>query len=152
MMSAIKSNRMESEREMASELIMDKAVYQLIEQHCAQGDAHTEADAFELALASYQQAWSLLPDPVRVWEAATWIQIAIADVYFFSARYAEAEQALEYAQTCPGGMGNPYVDMRLGQVLLEQGEQEAAHECLLRAYQSGGEELFDGEEQKYRVW
>jgi tetratricopeptide (TPR) repeat protein len=137
---------------MSSELKLDNRVYQAIEQHCIEGDRLTEAGDFDPALAEYHQAWALLPDPQRAWEAATWIQIAIADACFFAERYQDAELALEYAQTCPGGLGNPYVDLRLGQVLFEQGEQDAARECLERAYQAGGEPLFEGEDEKYRIW
>lgn len=137
---------------MSSDLKLDDAVYQAIEQHCAAGDRHTEADECDLALAEYRQAWALLPDPQRAWEAATWIQIAMADACFFAGRFDDAEQALEFAMTCPGGMGNPYVDLRLGQVLFEQGDLDAARECLQRAYEAGGEELFEDEDSKYRIW
>ncbi|WP_028535700.1 hypothetical protein [Paludibacterium yongneupense] len=137
---------------MSSDIKLDAKVYQAIEQHCEQGDRHTEAGEYEPALAEYASAWNLLPDPQRAWEAATWIQIAIADAHFFAGRFPEAELALEFAQTCPGGLGNPYVDLRLGQVFFEQGDVRAARECLLRAYQAGGEELFEGEDDKYRLW
>jgi tetratricopeptide (TPR) repeat protein len=149
---AIELNRIGREFCMSSDLKLDNQVYQAIERHCTEGDRLTEAGDFELALAEYQQAWALLPDPQRAWEAATWIKIAIADACFFAERYVEAEEALSFAQTCPGGLGNPYVDLRLGQVLFEQGETEAARECLERAYQEGGEPLFEGEDDKYRVW
>ena len=136
---------------MTSDIKLDARVYQTIEQHCEQGDQHTEAGRYDAALAEYAQAWALLPDPQRAWEAATWIQIAIADACFFAGRYPQAETALEYAQTCPGGLGNPYVDLRLGQVLFELGERDAAQECLRRAWEAGGEELFEGEDDKYRI-
>jgi tetratricopeptide (TPR) repeat protein len=137
---------------MASEIKLDDSVYQAIEQHCTEGDRLTEAGDFDPALAEYHKAWALLPDPQRAWEAATWIQIAIADACFFAARFQEAEHALAYAQTCPGGLGNPYIDLRLGQVLFELNEMDAACECLRRAYEAGGEELFEDEEDKYRIW
>lgn len=137
---------------MSSEIKLEDKVYQAIEQHCDEGDRLTEADECDLALAEYHKAWALLPEPQRAWEAATWIQIAIADACFFEGRFQEAEQALEYAQTCPGGLGNAYLDLRMGQVLFELDDLEAARECLRRAWQSGGEELFEGEDDKYRIW
>jgi tetratricopeptide (TPR) repeat protein len=136
---------------MTSEIKLDDKIYQAVEQLCAEGDRLTEADECDLALAEYQQAWSLLPEPVRSWEVATWIQIAIADACFFAERYAQAKQALSFALTCPGGPGNPYIDLRMGQVLFELGEMQLAHEYLRRAYQSGGAELFEGEDDKYRI-
>lgn len=137
---------------MSADIKLDPQIYQAIEQHCATGDQHVENDQCDLALAEYNQAWALLPHPQRTWEASTWIQISIADACFFAGRFEQAEQALSYAQTCPGGLGNPYVDLRLGQVLFEQGDLEAARECLARAYQAGGEPLFEGEDDKYRIW
>jgi len=137
---------------MSSDIKLDDRVYQIIEQYCTEGDRLTEAGECDLALAEYGKAWALLPEPQRAWEAATWIKIAIADACYFADRFLDAQQALEYAQTCPGGLGNPYLELRLGQVLFELGHGEAASESLRRAYQAGGEELFDGEDEKYRIW
>jgi tetratricopeptide (TPR) repeat protein len=134
---------------MSAEPQLDSALFKTIEAHCKQGDLHTEADAFDLALAEYEQAWALLPDPQRAWEAATWIKIAIADALFFAGRHAAAEEALDFALTCPGGLANPYLELRMGQVLFEQGEIGEAGECLANALEAAGEEIFDGEDDKY---
>lgn len=134
---------------MSADIQLDRKVFQAIEAHCAQGDHYTEADALDLALAEYEQAWALLPDPQRAWEVATWIKIAIADAFFFADRFAEAEAALDFALTCPGGLDNPYIDLRMGQVLYEQGEREEAQVCLADALAAAGEEIFEGEDDKY---
>ncbi|WP_215782602.1 tetratricopeptide repeat protein [Paludibacterium sp. B53371] len=134
---------------MSSDIRLDAKVYQAIEQHCTQGDHFTETDELALALDEYARAWALLPDPQRAWEAATWIKIAMADVHFFAGRFAEAEAELDYALTCPGGLGNAYIDLRMGQVLFEQGQLEEARECLRDALDAAGEEIFDGEDDKY---
>lgn len=134
---------------MSSDIQLDAKLYQTISQHCEQGDRHTEVDEFDQALSEYAQAWALLPDPQRAWEAATWIKIAIADVHFFAGRYQEAEAALDFALTCPGGLANPYIDLRMGQVLLELGQLDEARACLRDAYAAAGAEIFEGEEAKY---
>jgi tetratricopeptide (TPR) repeat protein len=134
---------------MSADIQLDGKLFKAIEAHCAQGDLHTEVDAFELALAEYEKAWALLPDPQRAWEVATWIKIAIADVYFFSGRLTEAETALDFALTCPGGLANPYLELRMGQVLFERGETGEARECLANVLAAVGEEIFEGEDEKY---
>jgi tetratricopeptide (TPR) repeat protein len=135
--------------DMASEILLDGRVYQAIQQHCTLGDQHTETDELELALAEYDQAWALLPDPQRAWEVATWIKIAIADVHFFAGRFPEALAELDYALTCPGGLTNPYIALRMGQSLYEMGRRLEARDCLLDALAAAGEEIFEGEDDKY---
>lgn len=134
---------------MSSDIQLDHKTFKAIEAHCTQGDLHTESDEFDQALAEYAQAWALLPDPQRAWEAATWIKIAMADVYFFSGRFDEAEAALDFALTCPGGLANPYLELRMGQVLFEKGALDEARECLANALAQAGEEIFEGEDAKY---
>jgi len=50
---------------------------------------------------------------------------------------------------CPAAIGNPFIHLRRGQVLFEQGEMEAAVQELLRAYMRGGDEIFSEDDPKY---
>lgn len=50
---------------------------------------------------------------------------------------------------CPDGIGNPFLHLRLGQVLFDQGDQDAAADELARAYMGAGPEIFDHEEPRY---
>jgi hypothetical protein len=54
---------------------------------------------------SVQHAWMLVPEPQNKWEASTWILAATADAYFLSGFNTSALEALQYAMTCPGGVG-----------------------------------------------
>lgn len=134
---------------MPSDIQLDAKTYQAIEQDCTEGDRLTEADDLDAALQAYRQAWARLPDPQRAWEAATWIKIAIADVHFFAGRFSESLAELDFALTCPGGLSNPYVALRMGQCLFELGQEEEARACLADALEAAGEEIFDGEAPQY---
>ncbi|MBV8049273.1 MAG: tetratricopeptide repeat protein [Paludibacterium sp.] len=134
---------------MSSDIQLDAKTYQAIAHHCEDGDRLTEADQLDEALAAYRRAWDLLPDPQRAWEVATWIKVAIADVHFFAARFDEAIAELDYALTCPGGLSNPYIALRMGQALWELGQADEARECLRDALAAAGAEIFDGEDGKY---
>jgi hypothetical protein len=93
-----------------------------------------EARAFEGAIAEYNKAWSLVPDPANDWEASTWILAAIADAAFLGGYLTSAREALQYAMTCPGAIGNPFLHLCFGQVLFDAGESDAAADELVRAY------------------
>ena len=51
--------------------------------------------------------------------------------------------------TCPGGLGNPFLHLRLGQVLLDQGHDDLAADELMRAYMGAGAEIFESEDGRY---
>lgn len=51
--------------------------------------------------------------------------------------------------TCPGAVGNPFLHLRLGQVLLDLGDEAGAADELMRAYMGGGAEIFSLEEPRY---
>ena len=44
---------------------------------------------------------------------------------------------------------NPFLHLRLGQVLLDIGEEAGAADELMRAYMGGGAEIFSSEESRY---
>jgi hypothetical protein len=97
----------------------------------------------------YEKALALLPSPVSMWEAATWIWAAIGDTYFLSGNFAEAYKAFSEGTHCPGGVGNPFVHLRLGEIQFELGNEIVAADELARAYMGGGSKIFDGEPAKY---
>ena len=116
---------------------------------CKAGDDLAEAGKFEEAIAEYNNAWKLVPDPKNMWEASTWILTAIADACYLGGYKKSARQALEYAMTCPGAVGNPFLHLRFGQVLFDAGELDAAADELIRAYMGAGEEIFRKDDPKY---
>ncbi len=128
---------------------LDDAIYAEIVRLSKSGDDLAAEARYEAAVAEYNEAWELVPEPKNTWEASTWILAAIADACFLMGKHESARRALEYAMGCPNGLGNPFLHLRLGQVLFEEGEKDAAADELMRAYMGGGAEVFDEDDPKY---
>ena len=134
----------------ASALELPESTYDKIKAYCTKGDELAIEKKYSAALAEYNSAWSLVPEPKNEWEASTWVLAAIGDVCFLGGFMISAREALQYAVTCPGAMGNPFIHLRYGQVLFDAGEMDAAANELTRAYMGAGSELFfSKEDQKY---
>jgi len=120
-----------------------------IQDLCAQGDGLVSAGSYEDAIERYNAAFELVLEPKNNWNASTWILAAIGDACFLGGYRTSAREALEYAMTCPDAVGNPFLHLRLGQVLLDAGEDDRAADNLMRAYMGGGSEIFGSEDAKY---
>lgn len=117
---------------------------------CAErGDTLAQRGDYKAAIQTYYEGWNLLPEPRSQWEASTWILGAIADAAFQGGYLTSARQALDYAMTCPGAIGNPFLHLRRGEVLFEQDELDAAVDELMRAYMGAGSTIFKDEPTKY---
>lgn len=130
-------------------LMLDDRIYEEINNLCLFGDNLAAEGRYEEAIAEYNKAWKLTPEPKNEWEASTWILAAIADACFFINKFKSARQALEYAMICPNGLGNPFLHLRLGQVLFEIDELNLAADELTRAYMGAEEKIFEKEDPKY---
>lgn len=128
---------------------LDDLVFRNIELLCAEADALANKGKHEKALAKYETAWVLLPEPRVKWEAATWILGAIGDIQFRKRNFASAVEALQDAMHCPNALGNPFLHLRLGESLFEMGQPHQAMDELTRAYMGAGREIFDNEDPKY---
>lgn len=128
---------------------LDDHIHSRIADLCAAGDKLAQAGKYDMAIATYQQAWDLLPEPKENWESAGWILAAIGDAYFLSERHTLAEQTFGRAITSCGGLGNPFLHMRRGQSLFELGLKDAAADELMRAYMAGGRAVFADENPRY---
>ncbi len=128
---------------------LDEKIYAEITRLCAVGDDLAKQKKHTEALAEYNEAWRLIPEPKSEWEASTWILAAIADMHFLLGDIASAREDLELAMTCPGAVGNPFLHLRLGQVRYEQKEYDASADELMRAYMGAGKDIFAGEDTKY---
>ena len=113
----------------------------------AAGDAHAESGEAAEAIECYRMALLLLPRPGDQWEAYQWLQAAIGDVRFENGQYREALFAFEQALK-GGGLGNPFIHLRMGQCAFHLGDEHRAVEELLRAYMADGAEVFR-EDQRY---
>jgi hypothetical protein len=128
---------------------LDPATHERIVALCGEGDRLAEAGRHGSALAKYADAWGLIPHPKERWKLSTPVISAIADSWFLAGKYDEVLRALEFGMNCPGADGNPFLHLRLGQALLEQGEEDRAAEALMHAYEAHGEEIFEHEDPKY---
>lgn len=128
---------------------LDDTLHERIKRHCADGDAHSAVGRFREALQEYNSAWKLVPEPKKEWNASTWILGAIGDAAFQGGWAKPARDALEYAMHCPEAIGNPYLHLRLGQVLFDADEHDRAADELMRAYLGAGEEIFSTEDDRY---
>ncbi len=131
---------------------LDDRTYAEITRLTDQGQALFDDGKLDEARRVFMQAWALLPEPQSEWEATTWLAAAIGDIDFLEGRYADARQTLQFAMICPGGLGNPFLHLRLGQSLLELGEQDRAADELMRAYMGAGEDIFADQDPKYRAF
>jgi hypothetical protein len=69
-------------------------------------------------LTHFYRAWKVLPEPKEDWEAATWILSATGDAHLSLKDYAKGMAAFTNAVHCPGGLGNPFIPLRLGEVVV----------------------------------
>ncbi len=128
---------------------LSESIHQEITAHCEAGDALMDDDDLEGAIACYQEALALVPEPKTDWEAATWVYVAIGDCRFQLGDFDAAREDLQLAVASPDGLGNPFIHLRLGQVQFELGELSASADELARAYMGAGPEIFDDEDPKY---
>lgn len=116
---------------------------------CAQGDELVDRREFERAFYCYRDALNLVPQPVENWEATTWILAAIGDLYWIEMKFGKALQAFEDAVRCPGGLGNPFIHLRIGQCCFELEMSDRAADELTRAYMGEGRDILETEDPKY---
>ncbi len=128
---------------------LDDELYDRIDTLSEEGNIFAEEENFDLALAKFNEALVLVPEPKTEWEASTWLYASIADMYFNKNDFANAADAFYNAMNCPDGNTNPFILMRLGECLYETGNKEGAREHLLRAYAIESEEIFEDEDPKY---
>lgn len=128
---------------------LDAKIHEKIKAWCAAGDQLASERKYEDAIAEYNKAWKLVPEPKCDWKASTWILAAIADASFLAGYTTSAREALEYVMTCPEAVGNPFLHLRYGQVLYDSGELDGAAEELMRAYMGAGNDVFVSEDAKY---
>lgn len=128
---------------------LPKRLHARIKSLSEEADALAEGERLVEAEAKYREAMALLPKPAAQWEAATWLFTALGDLYFERQDFETACNLFASAVLSAGGLGNPYVHLRLGQCRLELGEEAAAQDELARALMGGGEGLFEGDDPKY---
>ena len=126
------------------------AIYERITHLSALGDVLAREKKYDDAIKRYQEAWDLLPEPKTAWKAASWLLTAIGDANFFSNRFDTCIEVFGRAIVHGvGGLGNPFLHLRLGESLFERGRLGEAADELMRAYMGGGADIFGTEDPKY---
>ncbi|MGM0574343.1 MAG: tetratricopeptide repeat protein [Myxococcota bacterium] len=120
-----------------------------IRKHTDQGEIWMEDGNFLGAADMFQKALTHVPPPITDYEASTWILTALGDARFLAGDYEGALDALTEAVQCPGGLGNPFIHLRLGQCQYEVGDMDRAADELARAYMGDGERIFETDDPKY---
>lgn len=113
------------------------------------GEQLAQQRELESALLKYREAFALIPRPVEEHDASVRVLTALGDTCFRMGRFSEGKHALQGAVRSSGGLGAPFVHLRLGQCELELGNRERAAEELALACKRGGEALFEGNDPKY---
>ncbi len=116
-----------------------------------EGDELLDEDRPEEAIALYETAWELLPEPRTDRPYALDVLAAIGDARFHQRDFAASRDAFMTAMRCSFGepLGNPYLRLRLGQCMYELGETKEAANWLAGAYLSEGTKLFAHDDPKY---
>ncbi len=123
--------------------------HELIRGFCAEGDELLGAGDHAAAINKYRAAWELVPSDKVNWEASTWILSSVGEAYFQIQDFPTALNRYERAVQCPGGLGNPYIHLRLGQLYYETGNHDASADELTRAYMGAGSSIFEDDDPKY---
>ena len=124
-------------------------IYEKLTALAEQGDEYEEQEDFAQALAAYNEALALLPEPKQEWEAATWLYTAIGDAHINQHDWDEGLVAFQQALASPEGTENPYIWFSLGQIFFEQVNLEEAKMHFSKAHELDGEEIFQDENPAY---
>ncbi|MCG8073237.1 MAG: hypothetical protein N0C86_14785 [Candidatus Thiodiazotropha taylori] len=128
---------------------LDSQIHERIKVLCKEGDDLADMKLFEEARSKYIEALKLLPDNPDKWETSTWIYVAVGDTHFQTANFKKMMKCFINAVQCPGGLGNPFIHLRLGQAYFELQEMDKAADELARAYMGAGMDIFMEDDPKY---
>ena len=113
------------------------------------GEDLFENEDFEEAIAKWNAALALLPEPKGKWEAALWLYTALGDGYRNIGDFDKALAAFNAAYEGVEGSTNPYVLYSIGATLYDLDRKDEAVVPLLKAYEMEGEEIFEEEGELY---
>ena len=80
----------------------------------AEGEEFADAEQYTDALARFQAAWDLLPEPKEKEDPAVQILAAIADCHFFLGAWDRCREAVQQAFRCEANLDSPFFRLRLG--------------------------------------
>jgi tetratricopeptide (TPR) repeat protein len=114
-----------------------------------EGETFADDEEDAEALAHFEAAWDLLPEPKCEWEPALQILVALADSYFHLGNYHTCYRKMQHALRCGGEVDNLFLRLRLGQCLFEMGDLQEAGNWLAPVYLMEGKAFFESEDPKY---
>jgi tetratricopeptide (TPR) repeat protein len=129
---------------------MDRKTRNAIAALLDAGDYLAANENYDEAIAKYGEAWRLLPEPQTDFPIAATVLAGIGDACFLSEDFDGAYDAFAFSMHCPDAIGNPFLHLRLGQILFERHELDRAADELIRAFMGAGDEIFESEDPKYR--
>ena len=133
--------------------ILPEETYATIKEKCLAAEAllldGRDKAAYRESFFQLNEALELLPQPRKQWNAGGWILSRLAELYFRMGAYEDSLPVFDDLMWFPGTIGNSWLHLRKGQVLLEVGEKDGASDELMRAYMGGGKEIFENEDPKY---
>ncbi|GKS92247.1 tetratricopeptide repeat protein [Acidovorax sp. SUPP2539] len=124
-------------------------IYEQVTALAEKANEALESDRPSAAIEPLQRALDLLPAPQHEWEAWTWLNGSLGEAYFNLSDFKMARISFLDAMSGPGGEGNPYLLLRVGQSAFELGETAQAKQMLAQAHMQEGDELFSDEDPKY---
>jgi|TARA_B110000116_G_scaffold268621_1_gene283031 tetratricopeptide (TPR) repeat protein len=116
---------------------------------CASGYREYDQQRYSEALRLFYQAWLELPKPQSSWPESTWVLSSIGDCYFRLQQFEQGCESLTSALHCPAGQQSPFIQLRLGECQHELKQPILACKHLRKAYDMGGNNIFNGQDQKY---
>lgn len=128
---------------------LDETIHKKLVAFTKNGDALFDRQQYNEAIVMFNHAYRLLPEPKHIWEASTWIHVAIGDALFMQNDWKGARLCFRIAVEGVNGLGNPFIHFRLGQIAFELGESQTAKNELMRAFMGAGKDIFLESDSKY---
>lgn len=128
------------------------SLFKTICQILDEGDKARASEKYEDAIAFYQSAIDILPEPKSDWDMFTTLVISIGDTYYKTQQYTIADGYYATALKDGSGLNNPYVWYANGSNLVKMGETKAATDSLMRAYMLAGDEIFTIDNDEFKVY
>jgi tetratricopeptide (TPR) repeat protein len=107
-------------------------------------DGQTQA-----AIDTYEAALKLIPDSIYDSHLAMIALCSIGELHFLGGELDLAFDDFSEAVKCKGGLGNPQIHMRLGQLRFHRDDIARATDEFMRVYMASGKQLFESEDDKY---
>lgn len=131
---------------------LNEATAEELDRLVRSGTQKLETGDTDGALADFEAGIALLPEPKHHWVASTWLYASVGNIHFDGHRWQPARDNFAAALESPSGVGNPFIQLRLGQAEFELGNTDQALHRLLFARLRGPADLMAEEDPKYSAF